>query len=826
MQSAKNNASNLQTTINNAQTGDTVQIPSGRYFICQPTPIENAPDSFGVMKIPLVKSVQGVTTVNTYSGWVGVQFTVGASSLTVTSLGRWVVNGNSGNHTVKIMDAANNELASVTVNTANGLPDTFAYTALANNLTLLAYNTYSILSYETSGGDAWLNNETNNLAMHNVAGNLVHKGSSPFSPVNLKYKGSASSAVHNYAAWVNKNDITILGQGTNLTTLVAYNRDTTILFFGSSGTGWPSYSQAVTNILVRDIRFEGNPTVDYNGVTNSMGIIEEDQSTLAFSNIGSLVTFGGLPAPNGTISYSKNIVVSNCLFSNPSSIGIWLGYAKDVLITNCSFIYFNNISANMAKTLKGWCGILSQSLPVEDVSILNCSFNGNASSTNSSDYATDGMVWLSHGGKWIVENSTINNYGFEAIQFNAGPYTVVGNTFNTANRLSTCALNTYSDSTNLSLVTSNSCYSVYCFVNNSVTGGYAGVLGPTPSVIYYGRSPYNLVMSANIYNMPASIMSVNNGTTNWNPTACMQMSYINFATATGNTVANAGFAVAYNNYDTNPSFSTNFTIKVLCNDFANVKCASFLLQDGPNRMRQAEFTANKLGGTDFAAHLNLGIPINPPIMPTIILKGNQFWCNGTSPFATSVTTNAWIYNNQSGWFGLKFKVGANAIMANNLGRWVLSGNATPHVIKLVYAATGNDVPGGSTTITTAGQTAGGFTYAEMTNHIILSPNTSYYLVSWEAQGGDYWSSPCTVMTNATSGATVESAVYKIGNNPYDASLLGNYCYGAVNFTSCKLLNPVGTNWTAIAGSDLGTNCTGQYKNNSPSQFSNNMFSLY
>src|SRR6266571_8320312 len=50
--------------------------------------------------------VTGVTTNgflrNDASAWVGFQFTVGGVPITVSSLGRWVVSGNSGTHTVQL----------------------------------------------------------------------------------------------------------------------------------------------------------------------------------------------------------------------------------------------------------------------------------------------------------------------------------------------------------------------------------------------------------------------------------------------------------------------------------------------------------------------------------------------------------------------------------------------------------------------------------------------------------------------------------------------------------------------------------------------------
>jgi hypothetical protein len=87
--------------------------------------------------------VTGVTTStlrNDYSGWVGLRFTVGQYPLRVSELGRWVVSGNSSNHTVKIVTANGYDVpgASVTVVTAGAPAGEFKYATLAAPVTLAA----------------------------------------------------------------------------------------------------------------------------------------------------------------------------------------------------------------------------------------------------------------------------------------------------------------------------------------------------------------------------------------------------------------------------------------------------------------------------------------------------------------------------------------------------------------------------------------------------------------------------------------------------------------------------------------------------------------
>lgn len=88
-----------------------------------------------------------------FTGCVGFRFTVGASNITITDLARWVVSGNSGTHTVKIVDASGTVLASVSINTS-GQPVGFCYGSITP-LVLTAGVTYTILSSETASADQW-----------------------------------------------------------------------------------------------------------------------------------------------------------------------------------------------------------------------------------------------------------------------------------------------------------------------------------------------------------------------------------------------------------------------------------------------------------------------------------------------------------------------------------------------------------------------------------------------------------------------------------------------------------------------------------------------
>ena len=89
--------------------------------------------------------------------------TVGANNLVVSTLGRWVVAGNSQTHTVKIVTASTGvDLpgASATINTAGKPAGAFAYTSLAAPVTLTGGLSYHIVSSETAGGNSWHDDST------------------------------------------------------------------------------------------------------------------------------------------------------------------------------------------------------------------------------------------------------------------------------------------------------------------------------------------------------------------------------------------------------------------------------------------------------------------------------------------------------------------------------------------------------------------------------------------------------------------------------------------------------------------------------------------
>lgn len=118
--------------------------------------VDTTPAGGGTSYITGISSLGSLR--NDYGLGVGIYFTVGASDMEVTHLGRWVVAGNSGTHVVTIYDgttAPGDAIGNVTVDTSGATPGEFIYEALGSPISLLSGNTYYLLSVESVSGDQW-----------------------------------------------------------------------------------------------------------------------------------------------------------------------------------------------------------------------------------------------------------------------------------------------------------------------------------------------------------------------------------------------------------------------------------------------------------------------------------------------------------------------------------------------------------------------------------------------------------------------------------------------------------------------------------------------
>jgi hypothetical protein len=134
------------------------------------------------MSTPLITSQILGTPRNNFTGSVGFRFLAPASSLpTVTSLGRWVISGNSASHTVYLCDlgtagTAFSIVSSVSVNTSGAPAAAYLYSSVTPYV-LLASHYYALLSDEVNGGDQWYDDGGTVITLDATIGSAQVSGS-------------------------------------------------------------------------------------------------------------------------------------------------------------------------------------------------------------------------------------------------------------------------------------------------------------------------------------------------------------------------------------------------------------------------------------------------------------------------------------------------------------------------------------------------------------------------------------------------------------------------------------------------------------------------
>jgi hypothetical protein len=112
-----------------------------------------------------------------FAGWVGMNVVIGTSPLTVSSLGRICVAGNTGIHTVEFVNASTSTVVpggSAQVKTSGCTPGQFVYTVLSPSITLQANTAYYLASQEFAAGDQWYNLGTVSSTAVGVISNPVY----------------------------------------------------------------------------------------------------------------------------------------------------------------------------------------------------------------------------------------------------------------------------------------------------------------------------------------------------------------------------------------------------------------------------------------------------------------------------------------------------------------------------------------------------------------------------------------------------------------------------------------------------------------------------
>lgn len=134
-------------------------------------------------------------TQNNASLPIGMKIIVGGSPITVTSLGRWVISGNSQTHTLRLRNSSCADLATVTVNCSGAPTGQYLYGSITPTV-LSASTTYYVFSDENNSGDLWysLQAVTTTAVVSDIEGAFDSGGCTltagngfSYVPVNLLY---------------------------------------------------------------------------------------------------------------------------------------------------------------------------------------------------------------------------------------------------------------------------------------------------------------------------------------------------------------------------------------------------------------------------------------------------------------------------------------------------------------------------------------------------------------------------------------------------------------------------------------------------------------
>jgi hypothetical protein len=334
---------------------------------------------------------------------------------------------------------------------------------------------------------------------------------------------------------------------------------------------------------------------------------------------GDLAVFYGW----ATNEYAYNICISNCVFLNGIKSLVPDQYISNFMVVNCTFIpwqsnlYFtgaiNNSPSNTLYTTNWQVGNVAvfgngplNAVIVSNIYIGNSALTGVQTAYSSNDIAPDGFVWFQSSGNVFVAGNLISNNALEAIQLNAGPNAVVGNTNNTLVSDGSCCALCATGGQNGATGTGLSNYST-CFVGNSIYGGRAGERGAP------NAAPYTLNFSGNsLY-----LYSPFNTNGDW-PGFVATVQACEKANICGNMLSNGGYGFLVS--------STNANALILNNNFGAASYCGIGTQYILDSLSSAQIFGNIIGeGVNF--HIQLAYTNSF----SWFLGSNTFWNLNSNP---------------------------------------------------------------------------------------------------------------------------------------------------------------------------------------------------
>ena len=430
--------------------------------------------------------------------------------------------------------------------------------------------------------------------------------------------------------------ITGTGASPTNTTLIAYDRATIIFALGET--------VSCTNFMLDNLTLAGQPhMVVTNGSPNyptsyESGSYQKDN-------------MGGVPGVLCAFYGGDNILVTNCVFSNADRILDMSGVFNCVIL-GCTQIASNLYSDTLTTTNPTNANTVPGSFIGNDVGIFargaynlivaDNYFNGNTAITNawvlSNRVAPDGFLWGQNAGNVFVAGNVMVNHDYEAVQLNAGPNAVTGNTFNNAIIYEyTCALNNHESSGYNGADGGTNGNYLSTFVGNWVCGEFDAVVSGVDSGTYSGILPNRLNFSGNFLSYPSantfaypSIRGV--------PGVGAYLETCSAANICGNALASGGYGVFYTDGCTNAL--------VLNNDFSGAFFGGIGggVENSNPTMATPLVNSNKL-----AAGISFHVQLPPQLSSSAgwFLYGNQFLntaSNAVLLFVDPVSSGVHIVN--------------------------------------------------------------------------------------------------------------------------------------------------------------------------------------
>jgi len=615
---------------------------------------------------PFVTSHVAGTPRNNYGGWVGMQIAVGPNPVSVSELGRIMVLGNTGTHTVKLVKVSDGQDVpggSVSLSMSGGTAGQFKYAALPGPVILAANTAYLLMSEETGGGDTWYDLNT-----------------------------------------------TVTTTGVAAVTSAAY---------GSGAGPWVPF---------------GQPSQTYGPVNFRYG-----SSPLMFT-IAASAGNGGSVSPSGNIT--KAVGSSQTFTATPNanySVNEWLVDGVVVQSGGTSYI-LSNIQSN--RTVQ----VTFSSGPAGTLQFLHAS-----------------TIVLESMGAVVVDVARVNgSAGAVGVQYAtvSGTASAPGDYTHTSGTLTWTNGDSAPKSISIPIV-NDSTYEVQESFSVSLTNPTGGATIGTPSTISIrldsddppppaGNLQFLQANTAVLESTGTVVVSITRTDGSAGTVGVQYETVSGSAAAPGDYTYTSG-TLNWTNGDTAPK-----TISIpIVNDSTPEVSESFSIS-----------LANPTGGA------TLGIPSTT----TITVDDDD---GLTTPYVESYVAGT-IRNNYGGWVGMQFTVGPSPVTVKDLGRIMAPGNSATHTVKLIKMSDGQDVPGGSVSLSMSGGTVGQFKYTALPGPVILAANTSYLLMTEEAFGGDTWHDVNTTVTT-TGVAVVTSGAYGSGPGAWSPYGGGNQTYGPVNF---------------------------------------------